>query len=73
LESVVCVATGESDWTGPIGLVSHVAAAQYMDFGSVDVYLCGPPPMIELAQMLLITRGARRERLFAERFVPAQP
>jgi benzoate/toluate 1,2-dioxygenase reductase subunit len=71
LVTVVCVAAGESDWTGPIGLVSDVAAAQDMDFGSVDVYLCGPPPMIEHAQTLLIARGARRERLFAERFLPA--
>lgn len=70
LETVVCVATGESGWTGPIGFVSDVAAAQDMDFGAVDVYLCGPPPMIEHAQTLLMARGARRERLFAERFLP---
>jgi len=72
LEAVVCVATRECGWTGPIGLVGDVAAAQDIEFGSVDVYLCGSPPMIEHAQTLLITRGARRERIFAERFVPAQ-
>lgn len=73
LEVVVCVAARESNWTGPIGLVGDVAAAQDIDFGSVDVYLCGPPPMIEHAQALLWARGTRRERVFAERFVPAQP
>lgn len=73
LDVVACVAATEGEWTGPVGLVSDVAAAQEFDFGAVDVYLCGPPPMIEHAESLLVPRGARRERLFAERFVPAQP
>ena len=73
LRTVVCVASADPQWKGPVGLVSDVAAAQKVDFGSAGVYLCGPPPMIEHAEGLLMARGAARGRLFAERFVPARP
>ncbi len=72
LRVVVCVRSSDSQWNGPVGLVSDVAAAQDVDFGSADVYLCGPPLMIEHAEGLLTARGAVRGRLFAERFVPAR-
>jgi NAD(P)H-flavin reductase len=72
LRPVICVADRECDWAGPKGLVGDVAAAQDIDFGSVDIYLCGPPPMIEHTEALLRDRGARPERIFAERFVPAE-
>ena len=71
LEVIVCVAAADAQWAGPIGLVGDVAAAQDIGFGSFDVYLCGPPPMIEHAQTLLMSRGAKHERIFAERFLPA--
>jgi benzoate/toluate 1,2-dioxygenase reductase subunit len=71
LSVVVCVTTADSTWTGPVGLVSDIAATQDLNFGSLDAYLCGPPPMIEHAEALLTARGAMRERFFAERFVPA--
>jgi benzoate/toluate 1,2-dioxygenase reductase subunit len=71
LEAIVCVAAGDAEWQGPVGLVGNVAAQQNIDFGSFDVYLCGPPPMIEHAEKLLIPRGASPERIFAERFLPA--
>ncbi|MGE5201256.1 MAG: 2Fe-2S iron-sulfur cluster-binding protein [Acidobacteriota bacterium] len=70
LEVIVCVAAGDAEWQGPVGLVGDVAAQQDIDFGSFDVYLCGPPPMIEHAEKLLIPRGASPERIFAERFLP---
>lgn len=34
-------------------------------------YLCGPPPMIEAARRRLAELGVRRERIYAEQFVPS--
>ncbi|HVM77552.1 MAG TPA: 2Fe-2S iron-sulfur cluster binding domain-containing protein [Stellaceae bacterium] len=70
LEAIVCVAEGDAEWKGPVGLVGNVAAQQEIDFASFDVYLCGPPPMIEHVQTTLMPRGAKPERIFAERFLP---
>ena len=70
LETIVCVTAGDAEWHGPVGLVSDIAAQQDLDFGAFDLYLCGPPPMIEHAERLLISRGANPARLFAERFLP---
>jgi NAD(P)H-flavin reductase/ferredoxin len=33
-----------------------------------DVYMCGPPPMLDAVQALLIDRGVDPERIFADRF-----
>ena len=71
LEVIVCLAAGDAEWVGPTGLVGDVAAAQDIDLGSCDVYICGPSPMIEHARTLLIAHGASPERIFVERFLPA--
>jgi ferredoxin-NADP reductase/ferredoxin len=34
-------------------------------------YLCGPPPMIEAARRRLAELGVRRDRIYAEQFVPS--
>jgi benzoate/toluate 1,2-dioxygenase reductase subunit len=34
-------------------------------------YLCGPPPMIDAARRCLAELGVRRERIYAEQFVPS--
>ena len=33
-----------------------------------DVYMCGPPPMLEAAEEMLIGRGIDPARIFADRF-----
>jgi len=72
LKIVICVTDKRSDWTGSVGLVGDVSGAQNIDFTTVDTYLCGPPPMIAHAETILRGRGARTDRIFAERFVLAQ-
>ncbi len=39
--------------------------------GDCDVYLCGPPPMIDAANRWLHARGVDAKRVHAERFLPS--
>lgn len=55
-----------SSWQGARGLVST-----FIDAGlaaSADIYLCGPPPMVDAAQQTLLAAGARAEKIHADRF-----
>lgn len=59
----------DSRWPGATGNPVDLAAAeaQILD-ESPDVYVCGPPPMIEAAYAALTAAGVSREQIFAERF-----
>lgn len=58
-------------WTGAAGLVTQLLRPEQLHGGDVDVYLCGPPPMIEAAEGWLAARGIAPGRIFAERFLPS--
>jgi ferredoxin-NADP reductase/ferredoxin len=56
-------------WTGTIGNPVDLAAAEVQMLDeSPDVYVCGPPPMIEAAYAALTAAGVPREQIHAERF-----
>jgi len=38
------------------------------DLAACDVYLCGPPPMIDAALELLEARGVPSEQIFYDKF-----
>lgn len=55
-----------SDWSGARGFVTtHMAEHMTPD---CHAYLCGPPPMIDSAQALLLAHGVVREHIHADRF-----
>jgi len=56
-------------WAGATGNPVDLAAAEVglLD-ESPDVYVCGPPPMIEAAYAALTAAGVPREQIYAERF-----
>ncbi len=60
-------------FTPVVGRFVHEAVDAYLADGELaepDVYLCGPPPMIEAAEAMLIdTHGIDEARIFADRFV----
>ncbi|MDQ6835790.1 MAG: 2Fe-2S iron-sulfur cluster-binding protein, partial [Actinomycetota bacterium] len=41
------------------------------ELSSPDVYMCGPPPMLEAAEAMLIGRGVDPARIFQDRFTTA--
>ncbi|CPR13211.1 2-polyprenylphenol 6-hydroxylase [Mycobacterium bohemicum DSM 44277] len=56
-------------WPGATGNPVDLAAAEVQMLDeSPDVYVCGPPPMIEAAYAALTAAGVPREQIYAERF-----
>jgi ferredoxin-NADP reductase len=56
-------------WTGATGNPVDLAAAEVQMLDEApDVYVCGPPPMIEAAYTALTAAGVPREQIHTERF-----
>ena len=69
LETELCVVEASSSWTGRSGHVTSLLRDEILNGGDCEVYLCGPPPMIEAAQAALAARGVDAPRIHAEKFV----
>jgi NAD(P)H-flavin reductase/ferredoxin len=63
------IAVSSSGWQGPAGHVTALLRTELLNGGDCDVYLCGPPPMIEAASAWLRENGMDPARVHAERFV----
>lgn len=55
-------------WSGETGWVHEAVLRAYPDMSAYDVYLCGPPAMIEAAEAAFIARGLPEDRLFYDSF-----
>lgn len=58
----------EDGWLGRTGWVHEAVAADYPDLSGYDVYMSGPPPMIEAAKPVFAARGLPVEQLFYDSF-----
>jgi propane monooxygenase reductase subunit len=56
------------DGNGATGLVTKVLEAREPGLAQCDVYLCGPPPMIDAALPLLESAGVPPEQVFYDKF-----
>jgi ferredoxin-NADP reductase/ferredoxin len=63
--------TSSPSWSGPVGHVTTLLRTELLAGGARDVYLCGPPPMVEAAERWLSGHGVPRNRIHAEKFIPA--
>ncbi len=63
----------DSGWRGHRGHVfDHLdALTRGFNHPAVDVYLCGPPGLVDAIQLFLLKAGYRRDQLRADRFLPA--
>jgi ferredoxin-NAD(P)+ reductase (naphthalene dioxygenase ferredoxin-specific) len=52
------------------GLVHEVLAQALASLAGFDLYLAGPPPMVEAARATALALGAERQAIFADAFVP---
>nr|WP_202795699.1 FAD-binding oxidoreductase [Frankia casuarinae] len=50
------------------GLVTDIVDRRETDIASCDVYLCGPPPMIDAALPRLESSGVPKEQIFYDKF-----
>lgn len=56
------------DWDGKRGYITeHFDLAQFRD-QDLDMYLCGPPPMVESIKQWLADQSLERTRLYYEKF-----
>jgi len=59
-------------WAGEIGLITDVVERNEEGFDAVDAYVCGPPPMVEAAQALLIAKGIPESRIYYDKFTTTE-
>jgi Na+-transporting NADH:ubiquinone oxidoreductase subunit F len=55
-------------WSGEKGLITQVMDRHLKDLDGCEVYMCGPPIMIEFATKLLCERGACPDRIYYDKF-----
>jgi propane monooxygenase reductase subunit len=65
------MATGEDEWEGETGLITEVLDRN-LEAGQkqMQAYLCGPPPMIDAAIPVLVSKGIGEDRIFFDKFTP---
>lgn len=60
-------------WEGPVGLVTDLLDPDMFGGGDADVYLCGPPAMVEATRTWLGNNGIHGTGLYYEKFVASGP
>ncbi len=59
----------ESDnWQGDVGFVHQSVANKFSDLSGFDIYMSGPPPMVNAAVDLFTQQGAAKENMFSDAF-----
>lgn len=56
------------DWQGEAGFVHEVVAKEHKDLSGFDIYMSGPPPMVNAAVELFTQQGARQDQMFSDAF-----
>jgi len=62
-----CVASPESSYPHKGYVTQHIAPA-HLNEGEVDIYLCGPPPMVEAVNTFLREQGIQPANFHYEKF-----
>jgi len=58
----------DDNWTGRTGFVHQAVAEDFPDLSAYEVYMCGPPPMIDAAKHAFFAQGLEHDRLFYDSF-----
>lgn len=58
----------DSDWAGEAGWVHEVVLKHYPELSGFDVYMAGPPPMIEAGKTAFAAAGLPPDQLFFDSF-----
>ncbi|WP_440997605.1 CDP-6-deoxy-delta-3,4-glucoseen reductase [Arhodomonas sp. SL1] len=56
------------DWQGRTGFVHEAVLADYPDLSAYDVYMSGPPPMIDAARTAFLIHGLDPDHLYFDAF-----
>lgn len=66
-----CVASEESDWPQK-GYVTHHIEPGHVNDGDVDIYLCGPPPMVEAVNTFMQDKNIQPASFHYEKFAASK-
>jgi CDP-4-dehydro-6-deoxyglucose reductase, E3 len=58
----------DDDWRGEIGWVHDTVVTNYPDLSGHEIYMSGPPPMIEAGKTAFLAHGLPGEALFSDAF-----
>jgi NAD(P)H-flavin reductase/ferredoxin len=59
----------DSDWQGPRGFVSeHVQTVLGASIAAYHVYMCGPPPMLDSAEKIVLAAGVLPANIHVDKF-----
>jgi CDP-4-dehydro-6-deoxyglucose reductase len=58
----------KDNWQGRIGFVHQAVADDFADLARFDVYMSGPPPMINAAKTLFSQQGLPNEQIYSDSF-----
>jgi propane monooxygenase reductase subunit len=61
-------ALSDAEWNGETGLITDVVERYEQGLDGVDAYLCGPPPMVDAAQEMLMRLGLDEARIHFDKF-----
>ena len=70
LKTEIAVVNANPGWSGYVGHVTDLLREDFIN-SEVDIYLCGPPPMIEAAESWLSARGVNSRLIHSEKFLPS--
>ncbi len=65
-------ALSDAEWDGEAGMITDVVERCEEDLKDVDAYVCGPPPMVEAAQGLLMAKGVPESRIYFDKFTTTE-
>jgi propane monooxygenase reductase component len=65
-------ALSDAEWDGEAGMITDVVERLEPDLKDVDAYVCGPPPMVEAAQGLLMAKGVPESRIYFDKFTTTE-
>ena len=58
----------EDKWQGRTGFVHAAVAEDFADLSGFDVYVAGPPPMVDATKEVFIKQGLPKDQLFFDSF-----
>jgi len=61
-------AAPDDDWDGETGLITDVVERLAGNLAGAHAYVCGPPPMVEAAQVMLAVAGVEEKRIYFDKF-----
>jgi CDP-4-dehydro-6-deoxyglucose reductase len=62
----------DPDWGGRTGFVHEAVVADHPDLSGFDIYMSGPPAMVEAGRLACEARGATMDHMFSDAFTYAK-